>query len=190
MFRNLSPSRENKGSSWKSNELKPKCLIQNGQPIHSKSYRYPCTSRGVQGYELVSTSEEVGSPLGELRSLSRGGGLGRFATQTSTSTHTLPRKPNCWLASSDFFGEKIRTRSGPIRTASLLPFQIKIPFHETPPAHQILAPKIKQMKALGMTNQKIANSMKISRKTVKKGLNEQNYLTQKYAEFSGHAFSS
>jgi hypothetical protein len=100
---------------------------------------------------------------------------GRFSsmairTQSSTSTLTLPRKPNCWLSSSDFFVEKIRTREGPIRTASLLPFQIKIPFNEDVPVYQKLSQKIKELKALGMSNQEIADSMKISRKTVRKGI--------------------
>ena len=38
------------------------------------------------------------------------------------------------------------------------------------PVHQVLASKIKQLKALGMTNQEIADTMKIGRKTVAKGL--------------------
>ena len=63
-----------------------------------------------------------------------------------------------------------RTRSLPIRTFALMPVQIKITLPDSPPVHQVLATKIKQMKTLGMTNQEIADSMKISRKTVKKGL--------------------
>jgi DNA-binding CsgD family transcriptional regulator len=38
------------------------------------------------------------------------------------------------------------------------------------PVYQKLSQKIKELKALGMTNQDIANSMKVSRKTVWKGL--------------------
>ena len=93
----------------------------------------------------------------------------RFAMQTSPSTLILPRKPNHWPVSSDFCEEKIRTRERPIRTASRLPFQIKIPFPESP-VHQIPASKIKRLKAPGMTNQETAESRRIGRKTVAKGL--------------------
>jgi hypothetical protein len=68
----------------------------------------------------------------------------------------------------------LRTRQGPIRTESLLPIQIKIPLNETIPVYQKLASKIKELKALGMSNEEIAAKLKINRKTVGKGLVFQN----------------
>jgi len=38
------------------------------------------------------------------------------------------------------------------------------------PIYQILSPKIKELKALGLSNEDIADRLKINRKTVKKGL--------------------
>jgi DNA-binding NarL/FixJ family response regulator len=51
---------------------------------------------------------------------------------------------------------------------SLIPMQIKITFDQTIPLYQKLAPKIKELKALGMTNIEIASKLKISRKTIQK----------------------
>ncbi|MBX7065619.1 MAG: hypothetical protein K1X28_00170 [Parachlamydiales bacterium] len=65
----------------------------------------------------------------------------------------------------------LRTREGPIRTASLLPCQIKIPFSEDVPVYQKLSQKIKELKALGMTNEEIGNKLQTTRKTIRKGLN-------------------
>ena len=67
-----------------------------------------------------------------------------------------------------------RTRQGPIHTESLLPVQIKIPLNETVPVCQKLATKIKEHKALGMSNEEISLKLKINRKTVGKGLVFQN----------------
>jgi len=39
------------------------------------------------------------------------------------------------------------------------------------PLYQKLAPKIKELKALGMLHEEIAARLKISRKTVRKGVN-------------------
>ena len=60
----------------------------------------------------------------------------------------------------------------PIRTMSLIPVQIKITYNNNIPLYQKLAPKIKELKALGMTNVEIATKLQISRKTVRKGLKE------------------
>lgn len=96
--------------------------------------------------------------------------------EKSNPKNTFKSQPKEWIEHPLIDGYKgtnwlhWRTREGPIRTASLLPFQIKIPFYESLPIHQVFADKIKQLKALGMTNQEIAERMKISRKTVKKGL--------------------
>jgi hypothetical protein len=59
-----------------------------------------------------------------------------------------------------------RTRWGPIRTLSLLPVNIKITIEQTIPLYQKLAPKIKELKALEMTNIEIAGKLKISTKTI------------------------
>jgi len=56
----------------------------------------------------------------------------------------------------------------PIRTMSLIPGRIKITIKEHIPLYQKLAPKIKELKALGITNNKIAKKFRISIKTVKK----------------------
>lgn len=55
---------------------------------------------------------------------------------------------------------------------SLIPVQIKITYNNNIPLYQKLAPKIKELKALGMTNVEIATKLQISRKTVRKGLKE------------------
>ena len=59
----------------------------------------------------------------------------------------------------------------PIRTLSLIPVKMKITINEDIPLYQKLAPKIKKLKALEMSNKKICESLKICEKTVKKGLN-------------------
>ncbi len=65
----------------------------------------------------------------------------------------------------------LRTRSQPIRTISLLPVKIKITTTENIPLCQKLAPKIRELKALGLTHNEIACRLKISLKTVKRALN-------------------
>jgi hypothetical protein len=62
------------------------------------------------------------------------------------------------------------TQQGPIRTESLLPIQIKIPLNEVIPIYQKLAPNIKELKALGMSNEEIAVKLAINRKTAEKAL--------------------
>jgi len=52
--------------------------------------------------------------------------------------------------------------------------KLKVPCHQTLPIHEVLAPKIRELKVLGMTNRDIALRLKIDRKTVKKGLDWQN----------------
>jgi len=54
---------------------------------------------------------------------------------------------------------------------SLIPVRIKITFDQRIPLYQKLAPKIKELVALGMSHKEIASSLKISIKTVKKGIN-------------------
>ncbi len=61
-----------------------------------------------------------------------------------------------------------RTRSQPIRTLSLMPVKIKITMTEAIPLYKKLAPKIKELKTLGMTNEEIATRLKICRKTIRK----------------------
>ena len=58
----------------------------------------------------------------------------------------------------------------PIRTFSLLPVQIKITFNQTVPLYQKLAPKIRELKGLGMTNVEIAKTLMVSRETTRKSL--------------------
>ncbi len=48
--------------------------------------------------------------------------------------------------------------------------QIKITIEQTVPLHQKLAPKIKELKALEMTNTEIAERLNASRKTVQNGI--------------------
>jgi hypothetical protein len=48
--------------------------------------------------------------------------------------------------------------------------QIKIPCHQSLPVYQVLAPKIKELHALGLSNKDIAARLKINKKTVAKGL--------------------
>lgn len=65
---------------------------------------------------------------------------------------------------------KLRTRSQPIRTLSLMPVKIKITIEQKIPLYQKLAPKIKELKALGMTNAEISEKLTISTKTIHKAL--------------------
>ena len=57
----------------------------------------------------------------------------------------------------------------PIRTMSLLPVQIKITYNNNIPLYKKLAAKIRNLKALGLTNNEIATKLKISRKPIRKG---------------------
>lgn len=57
-----------------------------------------------------------------------------------------------------------------IRNVSQIPIQVKIPSHQTLPTHQLLAPHIRELKALGLSNENIAIKLRINRKTVDKGL--------------------
>ena len=59
----------------------------------------------------------------------------------------------------------------PIRTFLQIPVQIKITLNEFMPIHQKLASKIKELKALGMTNVEIAFRLKINNKIISKALN-------------------
>jgi hypothetical protein len=63
-----------------------------------------------------------------------------------------------------------RTRPQSIRTESLIEGRIKIPLNETIPIYQKLSGKIRELKALGMSNDDIAARLKINRKTVGKAL--------------------
>ena len=58
----------------------------------------------------------------------------------------------------------------PIRTISFLPVKIKITIEQTIPLYQKLAPRIKELKALGLSHKEIAAKLNISRKTIRKGL--------------------
>ena len=91
-----------------------------------------------------------------------------FAKNVLTSN--LPTSQIVGLLSLHFLYKKWRTRQGPIRTESLLPCRIKIPLNETVPIYQKLANKIKELKALGMSNEEIAAKLQINRKTVGKSL--------------------
>ncbi len=57
-----------------------------------------------------------------------------------------------------------------IRTLSHIKVKIKISINELIPLYQKLAPKIRKLKALGMTNVEIATKLQVTRKTVWKGL--------------------
>ncbi|MCX6990650.1 MAG: hypothetical protein NTX49_06290 [Chlamydiae bacterium] len=57
-----------------------------------------------------------------------------------------------------------------IRTISQIPMKVKIPCHQAVPIYKVLAPTIKELKALGLSNNKIAIRLKIHQKTVVKGL--------------------
>jgi orotate phosphoribosyltransferase-like protein len=49
-----------------------------------------------------------------------------------------------------------------------MPMKIKITIEQAVPLYQKLAPKIRELKALGMTANEIATTLKISRKTIRK----------------------
>jgi hypothetical protein len=99
----------------------------------------------------------------------------RRASRLSPSYHATPSSWRCYPPKTKKPQRELRffcfrTRWAPIRTTALLPVIIKVTFNEDLPVYQKLAPKIKQLKALGMTNQEIADGFKISRKSVAKGL--------------------
>ena len=96
--------------------------------------------------------------------------------------HIIEQKPHC-LAHSNIESLalldqenkganwlKWRTRWVPIRTISLISAKIKITFDQPMPLYQRLAPKIKELKALGMSNLEIEAKLNISKTTVRKGL--------------------
>ena len=58
----------------------------------------------------------------------------------------------------------------PIRTLAIIPMKIKITLNENISLYQKIAPKIRELKALGMTNIEIAKKLIVSRKTIKKSL--------------------
>jgi hypothetical protein len=58
----------------------------------------------------------------------------------------------------------------PIRTISLIPVKIKIPINENIPVYQKLAPKIRELKVLGMSIIQIKTKLNINRKTVEKSI--------------------
>ena len=68
----------------------------------------------------------------------------------------------------------LRTKSQPIRTISLIPVRIKITFDQPVPLYQRLSSKIKELKALGMSNLEIEEKLNISKTTIRNGLN---YIT-------------
>ncbi|MBN2478767.1 MAG: hypothetical protein JXA94_00920 [Parachlamydiales bacterium] len=59
----------------------------------------------------------------------------------------------------------------PIRTMSLIPIRIKITLNENIPLYQKLARKIRELKALKMTEKQIAIKLNVSTKTIRKTLN-------------------
>ena len=62
----------------------------------------------------------------------------------------------------------LRTRMQPIRTISLIPVKIKITLNEHIPLYQKLAPKIRELRALGMSRKQISIKLNISIKTIRK----------------------
>ena len=64
-----------------------------------------------------------------------------------------------------------RTQWGPIRTAALIPVKVKVPLNPTIAVYQKLAPKIKEMKAFGMSYREIYVSLKIDKKTISTAVN-------------------
>ncbi|HUD02173.1 MAG TPA: hypothetical protein VMR37_07580 [Rhabdochlamydiaceae bacterium] len=63
----------------------------------------------------------------------------------------------------------LRTKEGPIRTSSQIPAQVKITLNQSTAVYQKLAPKIKELKALGMSQEVIANKLDVNVKTIRKG---------------------
>jgi len=66
---------------------------------------------------------------------------------------------------------KMIARQQPIRTLSLILVQIKITCNNNIPLYKKLAPKIRELKALGLTQNELACRFKISLKTVKRAIN-------------------
>ena len=65
----------------------------------------------------------------------------------------------------------------PIRTLSLIPIRIKITIEQKVPLYKKLAPKIRELKVLGMTNVEITTVLKISTKTIRRALSiKRNHL--------------
>ncbi|NGX29237.1 MAG: hypothetical protein K940chlam4_00067 [Candidatus Anoxychlamydiales bacterium] len=64
--------------------------------------------------------------------------------------------------------KNVRTRQQLIRTMSLIPVQIKITYKNNIHLYQKLAPKIKELQALGLTHNEMVCRLKISRKTILK----------------------
>lgn len=81
-------------------------------------------------------------------------------TQIQTFALLEESKGSNWLC--------CRTKEGPIRTVSQIPMLVKIPSHQALSIYQVLAPKIKELKALGLSNEEIASKLKINKKTVRK----------------------
>jgi hypothetical protein len=48
--------------------------------------------------------------------------------------------------------------------------QVKIPCHQALPIYQVMAPKIKELKFLGMSYREISEKLGIDKKTVEKSL--------------------
>ena len=67
----------------------------------------------------------------------------------------------------------LRTRSVRIRTISQIPMKAKIPCHQAVPIYKVLAPKIKELKALGLYTERIATTLKINKKTVRKAISHE-----------------
>ncbi|KKK49952.1 hypothetical protein LCGC14_3129880 [marine sediment metagenome] len=63
---------------------------------------------------------------------------------------------------------KMIARQQPIRTLSLILVQIKITCNNNIPLYKKLAPKIRELKALGLTQNEMVCRLKISRKTILK----------------------
>jgi len=63
-----------------------------------------------------------------------------------------------------------RTRSQRIRTIAQLEMKVKIPCSENVAIYQVLAPKIRELKILNLSDEEIAIRLDINKKTVKKGL--------------------
>jgi hypothetical protein len=64
-----------------------------------------------------------------------------------------------------------RTQQGPIRTASLIPANIVIFINDFIPLYQKLAPKAKELRALGMNFIDIGKTLKINKQTAFKSVN-------------------
>ncbi|MCH9633399.1 MAG: hypothetical protein S4CHLAM7_01240 [Chlamydiae bacterium] len=65
---------------------------------------------------------------------------------------------------------KYRARLQPIRTLALRPIKVKIPCQQNISLYQILSPKVKELKALGISYKNIALALNINLKTVLKAL--------------------